>query len=345
MISTRQFGARDSMAGFDFNCLAEAQPPIAGLFWDSSCAAIRVFEQSGGEFLIDMAGCSTRVGALPCTGVSLIARRPHCQQSAILDADRRLTITGDNRVPAVEDVQQVEWSPCGRYLAILHEDKVDVWNSEKRKMVTSRATWDPIQRIAWRPQPPSGETQLALAARCGFVIWSADGNFNLQFQQAPSETSAFAWDPTGTCLVRACDPGGLQVWNAQTNKRLELDTFDAHPMRQLAWACNGATLAGVSTHCLVTWNIRGALHDERSAGFVLHPDSPISRMVFRPGGSILATGNIHGALELWRPVKAGKMLRSADLGASVTHMVWSTNGKHLVAATSSGRIYAARLCR
>jgi WD40 repeat protein len=116
-------------------------------------------------------------------------------------------------------------------------------------------------------------------------------------------------------------------------------------MRQLAWTCNGATLAAVSTHCLVTWNIPGALHHERGAGFVLHPDSPISAMAFRPGGNILVTGNIHGAIQLWRPVKAGKMLCSADLGASVTHLVWSTNGKHVVAATISGHIYVARLCR
>jgi WD40 repeat protein len=254
-------------------------------------------------------------------------------------------VTGGDQIPAFENVQQLEWSPCGRYLAILQTGKVDVWNAQKRKMVTSPATWDTTERIAWRPNPAGSEGELALAAQCGLAIWSAEGAFNIKFQHRPSETIALAWDPSGTCLARACGGGGLLVWNARTTQAFEIDAFGEHPVRQLAWACNGATLACVSTSCLKTWNIRAALHDRTCGGFIRPQDSPISRIAFRPGSGILATGNIHGGLEFWRPVKASEMLGSADFGAPIAHLVWSTNGKHLVAATTSGRVYAARVCR
>ena len=297
------------MPGFEFTLLASFGQPIAALAWEPSRVSLRIFMQNGREILID-------------TG-------------------RNLTTPGDRDVPVVEDVEQLEWSPCGRYLAILRHGKVDIWNAQKRKLVTSPAAWSRIERIAWRPNPVGSEGQLSLATACGLVLWSAEGQFDRRFQQPAFGATALSWDPTGTWLAIGCGRSGLHVWNARTSQCIRLGPGGLH---QLALGSNGATLAGASANSLFAWNIRGAIHGRTVADWIRDLDSPISRLAFRPGNNIFAAGNIHGEVQLWRAIKAGGLLRSADLGTPVTHLAWSANGKHL-AANRSGNAYEARVCR
>jgi WD40 repeat protein len=113
----------------------------------------------------------------------------------------------------------------------------------------------------------------------------------------------------------------------------------------LVWNSNGAAIAGISTTCLLYWNVRAALHGNRDAGSIRQFDTPVCRIAFRPNGNILAVVNIQGGVDLWRAAKNGKVLRFADLGAALTHLAWSTSGKQLAVATSSGQVYAARVCK
>lgn len=296
------------MTGLEFQFLISAGQPIAGLVWDSCCPLLRVLERDGSQLLID--------------------------------TSRNLTIAEDRATPAFGHVRQLEWSPCGRYVAFLREDHVDIWNTRKRKWVTSPPAWDRVERLAWRPNPVNSEGQLSAATACGLILWSAEGDFDSRFPQLSSAPTALAWDPTGTWVALAC--GGLHIWNARTGERIVLA---ADALHELAWAPNGDWLAGASAHALFAWNIQAVLHGRLDAHRVCQMESPVSRIAFRPGGNLLAAGTIHGCVQLRRPVVAAGLLRSADLGASVTQLAWSANGKHLAAATSCGKAYATRVCR
>jgi WD40 repeat protein len=335
----------DSASTFDFTRLLDAECPLAGLFWDVCKTAVLALELTGRERLVDMAGHSIRVCDLACGAVSLAARAPHGHQWAFLDPRGRLMVPGHDGIPAIEGVQQIEWSPCGRYLAVLHHGRVDVWNSRRRKLVSAPAGWNNIQRIAWNPKPANSEGQLSLATPYGLMHWSAAGDFSTPFQQSASNTTALSWDPTGTCLARAHGRGELQVWNVRTGQRIDLTTCCEHPLHQLAWGPSGATLAAASLTWLLAWDVRGVLHGKTAPRFICALDSPISCIAFRPAGNVLAAGNIHGRLWLCRPAPGGETLRSADLGAPVTHLIWSANGKHLAVGVNSNRVYVARVCQ
>src|SRR5260370_24364299 len=57
-------------------------------------------------------------------------------------------------------------------------------------------------------------------------------------------------------------------------------------------------------------------------------------------------GNPYGSSRSRPAVQKGGFSSTEEAGEDCYRdLVWSANGKHVVAATSSGRIYAARLCR
>jgi WD40 repeat protein len=298
----------ENLSELEFQLLISADQPIAGLAWDSCCPLLRVFQRDGSQLLIDTA--------------------------------RKQTVAEDRVTPGFGDVRQLEWSPCRRFAAVLREDHVDIWNTRKGKWVTSPPEWGKVGRITWRPKPVNSEGQLSIATASGLILWSAEGDFDRRFPQPLSVPTALSWDPTGTWVAVAC--GGLRVWNARTGAHILLPTDALH---ELAWDAHGDWLAGASAQSLFAWNMRAAIHGRLDAQWVCHLDSPISRMAFRPGGNILAAGTIHGYVQLRRPAAVSGIVRSAGLGAAVTQLAWSANGKQLAAATSRCNAYTARVCR
>jgi len=202
-----------------------------------------------------------------------------------------------------------------------------------------------IERMAWRPNPQYSEAELWLAGSFGLATWFAEGDFSVRSHEASSEITALAWDPTGTFLARACNRGGLTVWNVRTNQHTGLERAAEYPIREFAWSSSGAILAGASTNRLFVWSIPAALHGKTHARFARHMDASVSRLTFKPRSNIVAVGRIDGGLELLRAVGSSEEPRFAQLAAPVTHLAWSPHAKHLAVATNSGQVYAARVCK
>lgn len=298
------------MRDLEFTHAAAVEQPVAAISWESCRGSLRIFTRSGCEVVIDTSG--------------------------------KLTKPAERDVPAASGAEHLEWSPCGRYLAMLRDGAVEIWNAAKQRLVTSPAAWKRVERMAWRPSPTGSEGQLSLATACGLVIWSADGRFDWRLDGPMSGATALSWDPAGTWLAIGCAGSGSHIWNAQSNHSIALNGAGLH---ELAWGGNAAMLAGASVRSLFVWNVRGAVHGRTEADWIHDLDAPASRLAFRRGSNILATGDIHGEIRLWRAAKACGLLQCADLGAAITQLAWSANGKHLAAATCSGDAYVARVCR
>jgi len=300
------------VATLAFKCILDAKDPITGLFWAPCHPVVHVFQKTGRELLIDV---------------------PHDSVRACRD------------IAALKGSEKLEWSPCGRYGAIARAGYLAVWNAQKNKVVPSPPSSTVIEGMAWRPNPQNSEGELWLAGPFGLAIWPAEGDFRIRSEEPGSEASALAWDPTGTHLARACKGGGLLIWNPRTNQRTRLEGGGEYPIREFAWNSSGAILAGASTNSLFVWNIHSALHGRTHPRFVRRLNSPVSRLSFRPRSNILAVGRIDGGLELLRVIGNGEGTGCAQLGAAVSHIAWSAHGKRLAMGTSSGQVYAMRVCK
>jgi WD40 repeat protein len=292
--------------------LLDAEEPIAGLVWEVCRPVLRVFCKSGRKLLIEL-----------------------------LDADvRELSHTA-----ALHGAEQVEFSPCGRYAAIMRGGQLAVWNFQKDRIVPSPPGVGVLERMAWRPNSGDCHGELWLAGSFGLAVWSADGDFHFRCREFSTETAYLAWDPTGTYLARACKGGALLMWNAHTNELARLDWAGEFPVRELAWNSNGLILAGASGSSFFTWSVPAAFHGDTHARFVRRIDAPVSRLAFRPRSSILAVGRIDGVLELLRTAGTGEAPRFAQFAAAVSHLAWSAHGKELAVGTSQGQVHAMRVCK
>ena len=282
-----------------------------GLFWEPCTPVLHVFRSTGNELLIDVSQ-------------NLLRRCVHA--AALMEAE------------------QLEWSPCRRYGAIVRTGGLAVWNKQKDKVVPSPPSAGVVERIGWRPNPQNSEGELWLAGSFRLASWSAEGDFSIKSHEPSSET-ALAWDPTGTYLARACKRGGLFIWNARTNKQARLERAGEHPIRELAWNLSGLTLAGASKNSISVWSIPAAFYGKTHARFVRQLDAPVSRIAFRPRSNILAIGKIDGGIELLNAVASRAAPRCAQLYTAATHVAWSHHGKQLAIATISGQVYAMRVCK
>ncbi|CAN5702459.1 hypothetical protein BH20ACT1_BH20ACT1_00360 [soil metagenome] len=99
------------------------------------------------------------------------------------------------------------------------------------------------------------------------------------------------------------------------------------PVDLLAWDGAGERLAAVAEDEITVWTVSSTTTRWWAGDqpLVLHGhDEHNTDIVFRPGGTLLASTGADGLLVLWDPATTGKPLGQLDLGLEVSRCAWGT---------------------
>lgn len=151
--------------------------------------------------------------------------------------------------PTASDyIEQVNWSPNGKYIALTVDGNVQVWDVATRSMVTTYTggsfAWSPDSKMIVSTEG-NGTVQV-WTALTGKTIYTYNGHVG----QGNAGVSTVAWSPDGKRIAS----GGIdvQVWDATTGGNVY--TYNGHgsdqhtPIISLAWSPDGKYIASGDTN-------------------------------------------------------------------------------------------------
>ena len=161
--------------------------------------------------------------------------------------------------------------------------------------------------------------------------------------------TALAFSPDGTTLVSGTNQGEIQTWNVATGKALAgfakpTDQEKHEHILALCFSSDGSLLAAGSYKLIRIWEVAtgnillSVNPDAHKEGNIwpynLHPES----LVFSPDGTILVSGLVGGAIQLWEVTTGDKIAALDGHTQQVETLGFSSDGKTLVSTAADGTI-------
>ena len=225
-------------------------------------------------------------------------------------------------------IQSLAFSSDGKILASTGNDRtIRVWDTETGKqlvVLSDRRNFPGT--LAFSPD----STTIASDGRTGTIqIWDVATGDPLATLTGHTDTvEALAFSPDGKTLASTSEDLSIRLWDIDSEEHLSTLTGHKKPVKVLAFSPDGKTLAsagmggtvrlwdpgtGKQVRALVQF---GLTDTDQKFPAATRQTAWIDTLAFSPDGSILASGDHHGTVRLWR-LSDGSLLSTTK-----AHMVF-----------------------
>lgn len=181
--------------------------------------------------------------------------------------------------------------------------------------------------FAWAASPVPVESAKASPPKSTAVPRTPSGPVEKESRPRAGEVTSLACSASGDILAGAYADGAIQIWNAQTGKRLLAFEARTAPVSRIALNADGSRLAVAGANTLVqVWDTTTGKSVASLAG---HGDR-VTCVVFGPDGRLLASGSEDETVRLWDVSAQRERFVLRGHGGAVTSLAVSQDGKHLV---------------
>ena len=222
-------------------------------------------------------------------------------------------------------IQSLAFSPDGKILASTGNDRtIRVWDTEtgKQLLVLSDRRNLPAT-LAFSPD----NTTIASDGRTGTIqIWDVATGDPLATLTGHTDTvEALAFSPDGKTLASTSEDLSIRLWDIDSEEHLSTLTGHKKPVKVLVFSPDGNTLAsagmggtvrlwdpgtGKQVRALVQFGLTDTNQEFPAA---TRQTAWIDTLAFSPDGSILASGDHHRIVRLWR-LSDGSLLSTTKVG-------------------------------
>ncbi|MFD5574385.1 nSTAND1 domain-containing NTPase [Streptomyces cadmiisoli] len=289
----------------------------------------------------------------------------------VLGADGRTVVTSSNLDPAVRvhslsadqapttlpgrpgtSIADLAFSPDSRTVTTVRQGPpgqgaVQIWNAKTGdREATLVLDTDPALRgqqppvTVSRPEAAGFDpTGRALAARVGkngkIEVWDV-ATGRLRQSRSVGNVNTMAFSPDGTRLAIVGQDGSLRIWHLSTSSLYTRRTGHNQPLRAVAFAPDGRTLAIVA---IKDDGDQVTLLDA-TTGRAQHTINPGARspltLAFSPDGHTLATVSTgNGSVETWN-ARTGRPQASFSAGGAVASLAFGSDERTLAMSSTTG---------
>ena len=161
--------------------------------------------------------------------------------------------------------------------------------------------------------------------------------------------TALEFSPDGAMLASGTNQGGIQTWNVATGKAVAafakpIDQGNREHILALRFSSDGTLLAASSYELIRIWDVNtgntllSVNPDEGNGGNIwtyrIHPEL----LVFSPDGTILVSGLVGGAIQLWEVTTGNRITVLDGHTQKVETLAFSSDNKTLVSTGADGTI-------
>ncbi len=243
------------------------------------------------------------------------------------------TLTGHTAL-----IRALAWSPDGHRLASGSDDRTArVWHIEAGKSVqtlTAKSIF--VLDAKWSPDGQwlaSANSDLSLNQ--SIQLWNTESGISTTIKaEHSSSIQRIAWSPDGQQLATAAADSSIQIYAANTAKRLATLSGHTNIVSDIAWSPDGKHLASSSLGGSVKiWEVQ-----TRQILFTMNHNGDALSIAWDPNGHSLASASADNTIRVW-DADTGKSTRVlTDHVAPVLSVAWNSDGKLLAAGASDGLI-------
>ncbi len=231
-------------------------------------------------------------------------------------------------------VENVAWSPTGKWLAVSCSRKVRVFSAGGKRLWRSDDHPSTVSSIAWSE---SGELATACYGRVSFFKGST-GKLRQKLQWKGSLVS-MVLSPDGDIVACGSQDNSVHFWRRSTGEDSMMSGYPGKPSA-LAFDANGTLLATGGGEAVTVWSFqRGGPEGTRPGVLQLHV-KPVSTLAFPRRGLRLASGGRDGAVVVWTLNKdaEGEPVGAALVDGKVAELYWRPDGRALAALDAEGNV-------
>ena len=231
-------------------------------------------------------------------------------------------------------VENVAWSPDGKWLAASCSRQVSVYGMEGEEVWRSDEHPSTVSAIAWSKV---GELATACYGRVTFFeVPTGEARQKLEWQ---GSLVSMVLSSDGGIVVCGSQDNTVHFWRRSTAEDSMMSGYPTKPSA-LAFDDAGTLLATGGGEAVTVWSFRGKGPEGTRPGVLEFHVQPVTTLAFAPGARRLASGGRDGAVVVWALQRNGKggPIGAEDVGDSVAELYWRPDGRALAALDAQGGV-------
>lgn len=236
--------------------------------------------------------------------------------------------------PAKSATTQLAYSPDGKRLASAAGRVVSIWRDDGELEHAFEPHASSVAALAWNK--PGRD--LGAALNGGIAVHRIEPpRWATRFYKWPAAAQTVAFSPNGKMVAAGMQDGAVHFWYLASAKDSQMRGYPGR-VNLTAWSGNSRYLATGSGNDIVCWDF-GGKGPEGSKPIQLtgHTDR-VESLAFQPGGAHLVSGGRDWRLSLWQPGRHTQALDAHLMGAAVSTVRWSPNGRFVAVGEATGRL-------
>ena len=236
-------------------------------------------------------------------------------------------------------VENVAWSPDGRWLAASCSRQVRVYGADGEEAWRSHDHPSTVSAIAWAG---AGELATACYGRVSFFD-AATGEVGQKFEWRGSLVS-MVLSPDGDVVACGSQDNSVHFWRRSTAEDSMMSGYPGKPSA-LAFDDAGTLLATGGGDRVTVWSFHGGGPEGTRPGILDLHIEPVTTLAFARRALRLASGGRDGAVVVWslRRNGEGGPVGAAGVAGVVAELYWRQDGRALAALDAQGGVTAWRI--
>jgi len=219
-------------------------------------------------------------------------------------------------------VNDITFSPDGKYLATVSSDTARIWDVETGKQFVR---YDSVVNVVTFSPDGKYLAAVSLDDTASAWIWDMETGKQMARVQHDSVVNAVTFSHDGKHLATTSSDNTARIWDVETGKQLASMEHDS-VVYAVTFSHNGKYLATASSYTARIWDVETGKQLTR-----MEHDDAVDTVTFSPDGNYLATASSDTAW-IW-DVEKGKQLARMEHDDAVDAVTFSPDGKCLVTAS------------